>query len=53
MIEEREIPAAERRGFGGTYILALLCKQDKEQLDRIEKMLRILTGLDSSLEPKP
>lgn len=34
----KDIPAEERTG-SADYSLSMLCRQDKEQLDRIEKML--------------
>ena len=36
--DDKEIPASKRTG-SAAYSMALLCKQDKEQLDRIELML--------------
>jgi len=36
---DKEIPAEERTG-SAAYSMALLCKQDKEQLDLIEEMLK-------------
>lgn len=35
----KDVPAEERTG-SGEYSMSMLCRQDKEQLDRIEKMLK-------------
>jgi hypothetical protein len=40
---DKEIPADERTGSSG-YFMSMLCKQDKQQLDRIETMLNKLLG---------
>jgi len=40
---DKEIPANER--MSGDYAMAMLCKQDKEQLDRIEKKLDKLINI--------
>ena len=37
----KEIPASERTGSAG-YSMSLLCKQDKDQMDRIEEKLDLL-----------
>lgn len=39
--QDKTIPAAERTG-SEQYAMAMLCKQDKEQLDRIEYKLNLL-----------
>ena len=43
---DKEIPADKRTG-SGAYSMAMLCKQDKEQMDRIEaKLDRVLAVVD-------
>lgn len=57
----KEIPAAERshRATGGEriysadYIMALLCKQDKEQLDRIERKLGYINQMLLEISRNP
>lgn len=44
-LEDKIIPAEKRTG-SGAYSMAMLCKQDKEQLDRIEEKL------DSLISPE-
>ena len=48
---DAEIPADERTG-SADYSMALLCKQDKEQMNRIEKMLNIQNSKNENLIKK-
>jgi hypothetical protein len=45
--DDTEIPASERTGSAG-WMTSMLCKQDKEQIDRIEEKLdKILSLLNA------
>ena len=44
---DKEIPVEERIG-SAAYSMTLLCKQDKQQLDRIESMLKELLDANTN-----